>query len=100
MGELTTRERIQLLLKSADFPISAKEIMALTGIKREQEVYEHIYHIALSSKRKGFVVFVYPAKCEACGREISMEKPRRPSRCPFCKSERVSPPKFLIRDRG
>lgn len=97
--DFTTRERIQLLLKSSDFPLSAREIMSLTGIRREQEVYEHIYHIALSSKRKDFFVVVYPAKCEGCGREIVNEKPRRPSRCPYCKSERISPPKFLIRDR-
>ncbi|QKR00397.1 transcriptional regulator [Metallosphaera tengchongensis] len=96
---MTTRERILLLLKKTDFPLTAKEIMQITGIRKEQEVYDHIYHLALSSKHKNYVVILYPPKCQSCGSEISLEKPKRPSRCPKCKSERVSPPKFLIREK-
>ncbi|AWR98900.1 transcriptional regulator [Metallosphaera hakonensis] len=97
---LTTRERILLLLRSSDFPLSAKEIMHLTGVRKEQEVYEHIYHLSLSSKHKNYVVIVYPPKCESCGYEIVLDKPKRPSKCPRCKSERISQPKFLIRGKG
>ncbi|BBL46746.1 transcriptional regulator [Metallosphaera sedula] len=96
---LTTRERILLLLRSSAEPLTARDIMQATGIRREQEVYAHIYHIALSSKRKDYVVILYPPRCESCGAEISLEKPKRPSKCPRCKSERISQPKFLIRGR-
>ncbi len=96
---LTTREKIFLLLKYAEEPLTARDIMKALDIRKEKEVYEHIYHIAKSSKRKDYVVLVIPPRCENCGYEFEMEFPRKPSRCPACKSERISPPKFLIKVR-
>jgi len=96
---LTTREKIFLLLKYAEEPMTARDIMKALGIRKEKEVYDHIFHLAKSSKRKDYVVLVISPKCESCGYEFEVEFPKKPSRCPVCKSERISPPKFLIKEK-
>lgn len=96
---LTTREKILYLLRYSDEPLTAKQIMKILGIKKEKEVYEHIYHLSKSSKRKDFVVIVFPPVCEECGYTFDLEYPKKPTKCPICKSERIKPPSFLIRDK-
>lgn len=74
--------------------------MRRLSIGNERELFDHIYHIARSGKRKGLVVFVIPPRCEDCGFEFNIEKRiRNPKRCPRCKSDKISSPKFLIRRR-
>lgn len=97
---LTTREKIFYLLKYADEPLTAKQIMKILDIKKEKEVYDHIYHLSKSSKRKDYIVIVFPPVCENCGYIFNLEYPKRPSKCPLCKSERIRPPSFLIRDKN
>ncbi|AAY79449.1 transcriptional regulator [Sulfolobus acidocaldarius] len=94
---LTTREKIVLLLKYSQEPLTAKQIMKILGIKKEKEVYENLYHIAKSLKRKNVKLFVYLPKCNNCGYVFNIEKPRKPSKCPECKSENIEPPKFTIK---
>ncbi len=96
---LTTREKIFLLLKYSEDPLTAKDIMKALDIKKEKEVYDHIYHLAKSSKRKKYVVILFPPKCENCGYIFTVDTPKKPSKCPVCKSERIIPPKFLIRNK-
>ncbi|ARM75037.1 transcriptional regulator [Acidianus manzaensis] len=97
---LTTRERIFYLLKYSDEPLTARQIMKILGIKKEKEVYEHLYHISKSSKRKDFIIIMFPPICENCGYTFKLETPKKPSRCPICKSERIKPPSFLIRNKN
>jgi predicted Zn-ribbon and HTH transcriptional regulator len=96
---LTTREKVFLLLEYSEDPLTAKDIMKALDIKKEKEVYDHIYHLAKSSKRKNYTVILFPPKCENCGYVFSIEIPKKPSKCPICKSERITPPKFLIRKK-
>lgn len=96
---LTTREKIVILLKYADSPLTAKEIKERLGIESEKLVYEHLLHIAKSLKRKDMKLIVYLPKCRRCGYTFNLEKPKKPSKCPRCKSEDIEPPKFLIRGR-
>jgi predicted Zn-ribbon and HTH transcriptional regulator len=70
------------------------EISKLFGIK-EKEVLDHLTHIEKSAHHRGFTV--EPASCQQCG--FSFKKRTRlstPSRCPVCKSEHISPPRFKI----
>ncbi|MEM0132073.1 MAG: transcriptional regulator [Saccharolobus sp.] len=94
---LTTREKLFLLLYYSDEPLDAREIMKRLEIKKEKEVYEHIEHLAKSSKRKDYIIIVIPPKCKNCGYEFKSEKLKKPTRCPICKSEKITSPKFLIR---
>ena len=95
MEFLTTREKIFELLLRSEEPLTARQIMRILDISSEKEVYDHIYHLALSGKRKGFKVIVFSPMCEDCGYVFDTYK--KPSRCPRCKSTRIRPPQFLIR---
>ncbi|QGA53335.1 transcriptional regulator [Sulfolobus sp. E5-1-F] len=96
---LTTREKIFLLLSYSDEPLTAKEIMRRLDIRKEKEIYDHLEHLARSSKRKGYILIMIPARCKSCGYIFNSEKIKRPSRCPICKSEKIEMPKFLIRNK-
>lgn len=62
---------------------------------REREVLDHLRHISRSAHPKRLVM--QPAQCQRCG--FSFKKRDRlntPSRCPLCKSESISPPRYQI----
>ncbi len=103
MIEETIRERIMKLLMETNCPLSAKEIIVELGLDpntREREIYEHIEHIAKTIRRKSrgkYAVFMTPPQCKSCGYVFkNLEKPRRPSKCPRCRSQRIEPPRFKI----
>jgi len=88
----TLRKRIAEALEG-DF-LDLREISKLFGIK-EREVLDHLIHIEKSLHHRGFTV--EPASCQECG--FSFKKRTRlstPGRCPLCKSEHISPPRFKI----
>ena len=96
---LTVREKIVLLLKRSEKPLTAKEIKEILGIEKEKEVYEHLNHIAKSSKHKEYELIVFLPYCRDCNYVFKLDIIKKPSRCPRCKSENIEPPKFLIRDK-
>ncbi len=89
---LTLRKKISGVLE-ADC-LDLREISKLFGIK-EKEVLDHLQHIARSAHPKKLTA--EPASCKQCG--FSFKKRTRlntPGRCPVCKSESISPPRFRI----
>jgi predicted Zn-ribbon and HTH transcriptional regulator len=75
-------------------PLDLREISQLFRI-REREVLEHLPHIAKSVHPKKFSI--EPAQCKRC--DFIFKKRDRlstPSRCPICKSESISPPRYQI----
>jgi predicted Zn-ribbon and HTH transcriptional regulator len=98
---LTIRERIIELLRSAREPLTAEDIVRILGLEIPvREVYEHLLHIAktIRSKSQGReVLLMEPPVCRKCGYVFrDLDKPKKPSRCPRCKSEWISPPRFII----
>jgi predicted Zn-ribbon and HTH transcriptional regulator len=90
----TLRQSIIFILKEQE--VTAKEISQAVGI-REKEVYEHLAHIARSRFSGGKFVLI-PSTCRECG--FVFKKRGRltpPSRCFLCRSEAITPPRFLIR---
>ncbi len=88
----TLRKKIAEALEG-DF-LDLREISKLFGIK-EKDALDHLIHIEKSAHHKGFTV--EPASCQQCG--FSFKKRTRlstPGRCPLCKSENISPPRFRI----
>lgn len=89
---LTLRKRIAEALEG--------ECLDLRGISKlfmikEREALDHLKHIARSVHPKRLAA--EPASCKRCG--FSFKKRTRlnsPSRCPVCKSEHISPPRFKI----
>jgi len=100
---LTRRERILEILRSSGEPLTVIEIAERLGVrdpKLFREIYEDLKHVGktLYRETKGREVLVMiPPKCLNCG-YIFKERSRikRPSRCPRCKSERISQPSFMI----
>jgi predicted Zn-ribbon and HTH transcriptional regulator len=74
--------------------LDLREISKLFGIK-EREVLDHLEHIAKSVHPKRLTA--EPASCKQCG--FSFKKRTRlntPGRCPVCKSEHITSPRFKI----
>lgn len=65
-----------------------------------RNVYEHLTYIAKSvwSRSQGReVLLMEPPVCKKCGYVFKdLNKPKKPSKCPRCKSEWISPPRFII----
>lgn len=80
--------------------LSAHQLAGMLGI-REREAEEHLTHIVKTVARDRTKQFVIdPANCVACGYVFrGRTKLTTPSRCPKCKSEGVSPPRFGIQTR-
>jgi len=89
---LTLRKRIAEALEGECLDL--REISKLFMIK-EREALDHLNHIARSVHPKHLTA--EPASCKHCG--FSFKKRTRlnsPGRCPVCKSEHISPPRFKI----
>jgi predicted Zn-ribbon and HTH transcriptional regulator/GNAT superfamily N-acetyltransferase len=89
---LTLRGRITEALEVEC--LGLREISKLFVIK-EGEALDHVKHIAKSIRPKRLTA--EPASCKHCG--FSFKKRTRlntPGRCPVCKSEHISPPRFKI----
>ena len=68
-----------------------REISQLFRI-REKDVLDHLQHIARSARLK-----MEPAACLECGFFFKKrERLNTPSRCPLCKSESISPPRYQV----
>ncbi|MBP1694895.1 MAG: transcriptional regulator containing an domain fused to a Zn-ribbon-like protein [Deltaproteobacteria bacterium] len=89
---LTLRKKIVKVLEEECLHL--QEISKLFGIK-EREILDHLQHIAKSVHPKRLIVEA--AYCKQCG--FAFKKRTRlntPGRCPVCKSESISPPRFKI----
>ena len=87
----TLRKRIAEALKRE--PLGLRDLSRMFHI-REKEALEHLEHVIKSSL---FRLVMDPARCTECG--FSFKKRTRlstPGRCPLCKSESISPPRFLL----
>ncbi|MCD6300900.1 MAG: transcriptional regulator [Staphylothermus sp.] len=102
---LTLREKIMKLLMESKEPLSVNEIAAIIGLSPRDKhiVYDALTHIARTIKRKSggkLELVMIPPTCKKCGYVFKdLKKPRKPSKCPRCKSERINPPLFKIISR-
>jgi len=91
----TARQRIIELL--TDTRLSSRQLAQLIGLP-ERQVEEHLTHVAKSIARDKTRRFILePAMCPTCDfvfRERT--KLTRPSRCPRCRGEGISPPRYGI----
>lgn len=101
--EGTIRERIIKILMETKEPLDAYTIALEVGLDpniSEKEVYEHLTHIAKTIRRQSkgkLLLYMIPPQCRNCGYVFKdLRKPRKPSRCPRCKSQRITPPLFKI----
>ena len=92
----TLRQRIVEELQDSPEPISLKEISKLVGVS-EKDLTSHLEHIAKSLKNSNKKLVKFPASCKQCGFELNRRDFKKPSRCPNCRSENISPVFLQIR---
>jgi len=100
---LTRREKILEILRSSNRPLTVVEIAERLGIRDTRslkEIYEDLKHVGKTLYRETSgreTLVMIPSRCLRCGYVFKERtKIKRPSKCPKCKSERVSEPSFMI----
>ncbi len=105
MEEATIREKILKILLESDHPLTVDQIASSLGLNRSESsrLYNEITHAAKTLWRQSqgrVTIIMYPPVCAKCGYIFKkIKKPKKPSRCPKCKSERILPPLFSIKKR-
>ena len=90
----TVRQRIAALLRTGE--LTAQEISKQAAIA-ERDVAEHLRHLEHTLSQTGERLRVLSPHCVKCGFVFGERgKHARPSRCPQCKSERLSKARFTI----
>lgn len=92
--ERTTRKRIAAFLREE--PAEAGHIAGEFEITTATAL-SHVEHIAKSLDGTDEQLLAAPPECRECGFDGFDTLINRPSRCPECKSERVSEPVFTVR---
>jgi predicted Zn-ribbon and HTH transcriptional regulator len=93
--ERTIRQRMVDLLTEA--PLTTEQLARMLGIP-ERQVEEHLVHVVKTVSRDRSRRFVLePSICLDCG-FMFRDRTRltRPSRCPQCRSEGISSPRYRI----
>ena len=91
----TPRQRIADLLAFA--PMTTQQIAAVVKMS-ERQVEEHLGHIMKTVARDRALRFVlHPSACKEC-EFVFRDRSRitRPSRCPRCRSESLTDPRFSV----
>ncbi len=87
----TARQAIRRALEGRE--ATARELSAVVGAP-EKEIVAHLDSLARSREVS---LVVAPAACIGCGfRFAKRERAARPSRCPRCRGERITPPRFSL----
>lgn len=90
----TVRESLQRALREG--PATLQELSGAVRIA-EKQLLDHLEHLARSLASQGQPLQIEPSRCLACGFLFDARKRLgKPSRCPQCKSTRISQPKFSI----
>ena len=93
---LTLRKAIAEALE--DDSLDLREISKRFRIK-EREALDHLEHVARSVRPKRFIM--EPASCLDCGFVFKKrDRLATPGKCPICRSQSVSPPRFRIMAQG
>lgn len=91
----TIRRQIAALL--AGQACTARDISSIVGIP-EKAVCAHLEHLRRSLHQGHLQLEVEPAACRKCGfLFIKRERLERPGKCPVCRGQSISEPRFSIR---
>lgn len=91
---LTPRRQLMEALEQG--PATVRELSRLAGMS-ERQVLDNLEHVKKSGPIQGRKLAVTPAACLECGFEFTKrERFSRPGRCPVCKSQRISLPRFSL----
>jgi len=95
MNATTRQEITDLLIKDK---LTTREISQALRI-RERDVVDHLEHIVKSVSKKGRFC-IEPSVCRKCGFVFKERKKlRSPGRCPICKNEAITEPRFWVENK-
>ena len=90
----TVRQALARALRNGTWTIHELSVELRVG---EREIAPHLEHLAKSLARQHEALQISPASCLECGFSFQgRRRAGRPSRCPKCKSERLSPARYAI----
>ncbi|WXG41751.1 MAG: transcriptional regulator [Candidatus Freyarchaeum deiterrae] len=93
----TRRQKIVKLL-STNEPVSLDDLCLELKVFDRKLILEDLHHIAITLRKTDSKLVMAPPTCLRCGFVFKeLKKPKMPSRCPKCKSERITQPLFQIR---
>jgi len=96
MADQTRRQKILALLKQCDQSFEGlRYLLRMTRPLLEDD----LHHVAKTAHRNGDRLVVTPACCESCEfvfRDRGTRHFRTPTRCPKCRSERISDALFRL----
>ncbi|MGH7167366.1 MAG: transcriptional regulator [Nitrospiraceae bacterium] len=97
--DLTIRQRIMELI--AGTLRTSRQLAELVGVP-ERQIEDHLAHIVRSVARdRGRRFVLDPSACQDCGFVFrGRTRLTRPSRCPRCRSEAISAPRYGIELRS
>ncbi|GMV49101.1 transcriptional regulator [Nitrospirales bacterium NOB] len=95
----TPRRRLIELLTGT--LLSSHQLAQLLGMP-ERQVEDHLSHVVKTLARDRTRTFILePSTCQDCGFTFrDRTKLTRPSRCPRCRSESITAPRYGIRDES
>jgi len=94
MATQTVRQRLADLLRAEE--LTAHELSQRASVP-ERDVADHLRHLDHTLSQSAERLRITAPHCIACGFTFeARQKHSRPSRCPRCKSERLSPPRFRV----
>ena len=99
----TIREKIIQALRKSNRPLTVDDLIMILELNpsMKNQLYNHIMHAAksLRAKTRGREeIVMIPPRCIKCGYIFTkLRKAKKPSKCPKCKSERIEPPSFIIK---
>ena len=91
----TRRGRLKELLQTRESGYTLKEIQDIMEAKR-QALLMDLRHLQMSLRHTSATLLMVPPECRACGFTFRVEHPKAPSRCPRCKSDKVTDPVFRV----
>ncbi|MFO0766390.1 MAG: hypothetical protein U0231_06265 [Nitrospiraceae bacterium] len=79
--------------------MTSHQLAQLLGMP-ERQVEEHLLHVVKTVARDPTRTFMLePSECQTCGFAFrDRTRLKRPSRCPRCRSESVTSPRYGIRE--
>lgn len=90
----TVRQSILSLLCREE--VNAMDISEAVGVS-VKEVNEHLEHIRHSLHREGKILSILPSECRGCGFVFAKrDRFKRPGRCPVCRGQSISQPRYAV----
>jgi predicted Zn-ribbon and HTH transcriptional regulator len=90
----TVRQAIMTLLREGW--MTARELSAAVGIS-EKQVAAHLEHVRKSAGHEKLQLAVEPAECLDCGFVFKKrDRLQTPGKCPACRSEAISEPRYSL----